>query len=127
MFHKHKHYPSLKLFFLTIIIYGLLTVWGANPAKLSYFLGSRLSYGQGVGISASVKPNPYNTLALQLKHKEQRLNQREQELKQKEQEINNQVFGQKIIIFSLVMAVILLFILVLTNFYLDYRRNRHYR
>ncbi len=127
MFHKEKHYPNFKLFLIAVIIYGFLITWGANPAKLNYFIGSSPSLGQGVGISASVKPNPYNTLALQLKQKEEKLNQREQELKQKEQKLNNQVFGQRIIIFSLMAAVALLFVLVLTNFYLDYKRNRHYR
>jgi predicted nucleic acid-binding Zn ribbon protein len=78
-----------------------------------------------IGITVSIPPNPFNILAQQLKEKESTLSAKEQEIQQKETLLKEQEREKKdkiILYFSLVGVVLL--ILVLVNFYLDYRRRR---
>lgn len=77
-----------------------------------------------VGTSASIPENPYNTLAQQLKAKDDALTQREMELESRTAELQsarslNDRFGM----LSFALSIVLL-ALVGANYYFDYRRDR---
>ncbi len=81
--------------------------------------------GSAIGISATVPPNPYNTIAQQLNKKEKELQEREKEINQKEKQIKEKVVSQnKAILWGLFSMTFILFVLILMNFYLDFKRKK---
>ncbi|MEA3398256.1 MAG: hypothetical protein U9R06_00740 [Patescibacteria group bacterium] len=116
-----KFIHTLRVFFLVFIIVAFLFVLGINPVSISKFLGAKL--GSAIGMSTSVPENPFNKLALQLKEKEEKLIQREQELDAREKELEPQNKNEYLIT-ALGLGIIVLFALVLLNYYLDYRRKK---
>jgi len=83
---------------------------------------SLASLGSSVGVSVSVPPNPYNTLAVQLEQWQKKLEEKEKILTQKEIELNQRTIFQGEIISKLVVALlIIIFLLILINFYLDFK------
>lgn len=114
---------DLRLLFLSIIIVSFFYVIGINPVNTSQFIGSKI--GRAVGMSVSIPENPFNKLAVQLKEKEEILNQRENELNQKAEELNQKSKNtQSPMIIALMIGIVILFLLVLINYYLDYRRRQ---
>lgn len=78
-----------------------------------------------VGVNLGVLPNSYNTIAQQLEQKERQLNEREQVLQQREQEAGNARLwgGRDPLFYGLAGFAVLMFLLIITNFYLDHRRE----
>ncbi len=114
---------SLRIIFLIFIIIGFFGVIGINPVNLSEFLGAK--FGQAIGMSVSIPENPFNKLALQLQEKENKLNQREIELNKKADELSaGKTESQNPIIIYLMLGIIFLFILVMANYYFDYKRRQ---
>jgi hypothetical protein len=113
---------ELKIILASLVIANLLMLAGMNPLEFTSFVGSKI--GRAIGISSSVPENPYNTIALQLKEKEARLDEKDAELKSREAQLNKQIISQRTIIYALAGMVGLLFMLVLFNFYLDSKRKK---
>jgi len=116
---------DLKVFFLIFILFSFVYMIGINPFDLSRYLGAHFSSAVGIGSSASIPPNPVNTLALQLKEKENRLDARESQLEKRETDLKstNSVLQNKVI-WGMLVGIIILFVLILLNFILDWRRRR---
>jgi flagellar basal body-associated protein FliL len=78
-------------------------------------------------LSASVLPNPYNSLAMQFEQKEQELNARAQELSAEEAALNDRITAESkkqwLLISVLIGLVILLLVLLVLNFYFDIKRE----
>jgi hypothetical protein len=113
---------ELKIIFAALIIANLFMLAGKNPLDLAAFVGSKI--GSAIGISSSVPPNPYNSVALQLKEKEARLDGLDTELKAREARLDEQLVSQRTVIYALAGMVGLLFVLVLFNFYQDGKRKK---
>jgi preprotein translocase subunit SecF len=77
-----------------------------------------------MGVSTGVNDNPYNTTAQQLAEKEKRIKEQEMRLQQIEQKVisNSQVSRQ--LMLTAVGGVIVLFVLIFINYYLDYQRQK---
>ena len=114
---------ALRVFFLCFIIVGSLYLIGLSPVSITKFIGAKL--GSAVGVSTSVPENPFNKLASQLKEKEEALALKEQELNLKAEELSSDNGGQDILIIVLGAGIVVLFGLVLLNYYLDYRRRKN--
>ncbi len=106
---------------MVFIIVSFLFVLGVNPVSVSKFFGAKL--GAAVGMSTSVPENPFNKLASQLKEKENALSVREQELNEREKTLEP---GQNnnYLVTILGLGIVVLFALVLLNYYLDYKRRQ---
>jgi cell shape-determining protein MreC len=83
--------------------------------------------GSVVGMYASIEPNEYNELAQELKEYEQDLQKREAVIAQKEVLLRNEAEQKDeqntAIIYTTAIGVLLL-LLILYNYYLDWRRKR---
>lgn len=122
-----KFIHKLRVFFLFFISFCFLLLLGLNPVDLGKIIKGKAI--QAVGISVGVPENQYNKLAIQLSEKEEKLNEREENLAALEANLldtYNQRRQNKIMIF-MAIGIFVLFVLVLTNFYLDYRRKIHRR
>lgn len=120
-----KHIHKFRILFFVFIVGAFLQTVGVSPIDYTKYLGARFSSAVGVGSSASVPPNPINTLALQLQSKEENLNIRESQLNKKEAELAsaNYVLQNKII-WGMIIGIVTLFILIILNFILDWRRRK---
>ncbi len=121
----HKTITILFLATAAMIIFQL--AFKVSPIYMGGYLVAQV--GSAIGINVSVPPNPFNTLAEQLKNKEISLLERERELAQREKQLkeNNQsgaVSANNNLILLLTVAGAL-FALILTNFYLDWRRRNN--
>lgn len=126
MFHKiFRFIHDLKVFFLAIIFLSFFNILGANPLDVGKFFGAQFS--QAVGMSVSIPENPFSKLALQLKEKENNLNEREQALISREKSLSNTDKLQNRIIYATGIGVIVLLILVVVNFFMDFHRRRNGR
>jgi hypothetical protein len=109
----------LFIFFILLLGYSKLAL-KVGPTDLVFY--SLASLGSSVGVSVSVPPNPYNTLAVQLEQWQKRLEEKEKILTQKEIELNQRTIFQGEIISKLIVALlIIIFLLILINFYLDFK------
>ena len=118
-----KFIHRLRIFFFLFILVSFLYYLGLNPVDVGRFVGSKI--GSAVGMSISVSENPFNKLALQLKEREEGLDEREEALAVREIELNKQAQADNnpAIIF-LLAGVAVLFFLIILNYYLDYRRRK---
>ncbi len=106
-------------FFLFLLGYSR-AVLKIAPTDLVFY--SLASLGSSVGVSVSVPPNPYNTLATQLQEWQNRLLEKEKILTQKELTLAQRSIVQGEIISKLIVTLlIIIFILILINFYLDFK------
>lgn len=117
-----KNKPSLITpVFLCAILFVLLSIYG------SISLGSKeftRQLGAAVGASAGVAANEYNTLAQALLKKEAEVNEREASLAEREAAVLAGASEKDTKLVFLILTIgILLFFLILLNFYLDWRRN----
>lgn len=120
------HY--LRVYFLAFITIAFLYFIGLQPLEVGKFVGAKLS--QAVGMSVSIPANPFNRLALQLEEKEDRLNKKEQELNQIEEQLKDAPLSSStnFWLYFLAGGIIILFVLILINYYFDYqRRKKEYR
>jgi len=114
----------LVLIVLVFIFSFSWILYQVNPVDIIKYLGAQA--GSTIGVSVSVSENPFNTLAQQLKEKEIKLQEKEKELLKKETALKKEnISSQGKIILSLISGLlIILFILILINFYLDYKRRK---
>ena len=118
---KTIHY--LRVYFLAFFVVALFYYIGLQPINVSKFIGAKLS--SAVGMSTSVPENPFNKVALQLKEKEQSLNEKENSLYQREAELaKNQYSLQTKLMKVMIAGIFVLLLLILFNYYLDYRRKK---
>jgi len=109
----------LFFFFLFLLGYSKIILRIAPTDLVSYSLAS---LGSAVGVSVSVPPNPYNTIAVQLQDWQNKLIEKEKTLNQKELELRQKSVIQGEIISKLIVALLgIIFLLVLINFYLDFK------
>ena len=87
-----KTIHDLKIFFLVFILFSFLHTVGVNPFDATKYLGARFTSAVGMSSSASVPPNPINSLALQLQEKESRLDQWESDLSKRETKIESSAY-----------------------------------
>ena len=121
--HAFTWIHKLRLWFLVLIVVGFLYVVGLNPVSISVFLGAK--FGSAIGMSINIPENPFNKLAAQLKDKEEELAQKENELLSREQAIAKKTISQqRIIIIMLGIGITILFVLVIINYYLDFKRRK---
>ena len=103
-----------------IIMMGVHVALRTNPKLLKNSL-----LGQ-VGVMVGVEPNPYNSIAQQLEEKEKELTQYEEELKNREETINTETVSINQQTLYLIIGVAgILFVLLGTNFYLDWKRRKN--
>lgn len=88
-----------------------------SPAAISQYLFAQV--GSAIGMSTAVPPNPFNTLSRQLEEKEKALLEKEAGLAEKEELLAEKTDGKN----HLLIGGGILLILILLNFYLDYRRR----
>ena len=120
-----KFIHNFRIVLFTFILVSFLYTVGVNPIDFTKYLGASFSSAVGMSSSASVPVNPMNTLALQLKEKEDRLNIRESQLNKRETDLSSasSVLQNKII-WGMIIGIAVLFILIVLNFVLDWRRKR---
>lgn len=97
-----------------------------NPADIGSFLGANIGGAVSTTINkASVTENPFNKLALDLSKKEKELNRYEQLLLEREREIegNSSLVSNKALM-SIGALLAALLILIILNFYFDYKRRK---
>lgn len=115
---------KLRVFFLFFISFGFLVLLGLNPLDVGKLVQGRIT--QAVGMTVGVPENKYNKVAAQLTEKESRLNEKEKELTVLEDKLldSYRQNSQKKIMIFMALGIVALFVLVLVNFYLDYKRRR---
>lgn len=120
-----KFIHNLRIFLFAFILVSFLYTVGVSPVDFTKYMGASFSSAVGMTSQANVPPNPFNSLALQLKEKEERLDIREAQLNERESEIQspNYVLQNKII-WGMMVGIIVLFVLILINFFLDLRRKK---
>ncbi len=112
----------LRALLLVLIVLNIIVASGHDPISLAQLVGTRIS--RAVGVGASVAPNPYNSVALQLKEKERSLGEHERELAAREKKLDKELVSQKTIIAILTGFIFVMFIMLLLNFYNDHKRNQ---
>jgi hypothetical protein len=117
-----KAIHTFRNYFLIFIIITFFYYLGLNPIDIGRYIKAELGFAQDVGMSTSVPENPFNKLALELKQKESNLNSREQELNKKEANLND-TWQPKLMV-VLATGIIVLFLLILINYYFDFTRRR---
>jgi len=114
---------NLRVFFLAVIVISFFFYLGVNPISLGQFVGAQ--FGDAVGMEVSIPQNPFNKLAAQLEEKEERLAQKEKALDKREQALAAEQTGApKTIIWVLAAGIAVLFVLILVNYYLDWKRRK---
>jgi len=116
---KQKRYIQASLLALSglFLWYAFAT---ATPMALLQTAGSMFASAQ-VSTSASVPPNPYNTLAQQLATKEAELDEREKQMRYFDTVNAGTPDANTLALASFGMSFALL-VLVAANFYMDWRR-----
>ncbi len=116
---------DLRIFLFAFILVSFLFSVGINPIDIGRFFGAKFSNAIGVGAQASIPPNPFNTLALQLEEKELMLRQKEKEIAFKEdQVVSTSNLLQSKLILLLIGGMIVLFFLIIFNYFFDWKRRR---
>ncbi|MDA3840419.1 MAG: hypothetical protein PF572_04980 [Patescibacteria group bacterium] len=120
-----KHIHKFRILLFSFILFSFLHTVGVSPIDYTKYLGANFSRAVGIGSSASVPPNPMNTLALQLKDKEDWLNTRESQLDKRETDLKSasSVLQNKVI-WGMIIGIVVLFLLILINFVMDWRRKK---
>jgi len=113
---------------LRFLLGGLLIVdivaIAAIYFNFPFFLRGR-TQAAPISMTAAVFPNNLNTVAAQLKLKEDALFGKENELRKKELSLQDAIAREKNkLFFYFGAAGGILFLLVIYNFYFDYKRNR---
>lgn len=107
---------AVGLFAGTAALFGLFFVAEiANPARFAH-------EASVIGVGAAVPPNEYNILAEELKRKEAELREREAALRSAPGVLPARERDPLLAVS--VAATIILFVLLVLNFYLDWRRGR---
>jgi len=120
-----KHIHKFRIAFFSFILISFLYTVGVSPIDYTKYLGARFSSAVGVSSTASVPANPMNTLAMQLKEKEDRLNIWESQLDKRETDLRSEsaVLENKVI-WGMMIGIFILFFLILLNYFLDWHRRK---
>jgi hypothetical protein len=120
-----KIWRSMVVLFLATVFSFCLFMMFLNPLRPVFFLGERLSAATSIGSSASVPLNPINKLAMQLEEKEKQLTEKERFLDERAlaMERDNSVWRNRVML-GILLGLILIFCLVLANFYFDSKRAK---
>lgn len=129
MQNKNKVLRILIFVNLLALIFILSLSWASfkvNPAEIMKYFGAQVGSSIGV-VSVSVSENPFNTLAQQLEEKEAQLQEKEKTLEQRETGLEKKGFSEegRIILGLTSGLLITLLILILLNFYFDYKRTKY--
>ena len=116
---KIHHYRLLFLFTISLVFLAFL---GLNPIDLSKYYGAQFS--SAIGMSVSIPENPVSKVAIQLKEKEESLNARELALAERELALSSKPSQDNFIIYLMGSGIVVLFLLILINFYLDKRHRK---
>jgi len=118
-----KQVHELRVYLFALIVVIFFFELGLSPIDITKFAGSKI--GSAVGMSVGVAENPFNKLALQLEEKEKILEEKEIELNKKEAELNKESIldNDSLLLFS-AGGILVLLVLILINFYLDYKRRK---
>ena len=118
---KRMRNVNVCLLFLAAFLFGFATL----TSPISVLTQNAQDMFAAVGVTMSVAPNPYNTVAAQLQLKETALKQKEQQLASRENAQASQPLtapSNRYSFYSLCMSIVLC-ILVAINFYFDVRRK----
>jgi len=126
--HDEMNNKSIKAF-LGIAIAGVAVLTIASGPlvdRLGYAGMEKVrQFANTVGMFAAVPKNENNTLAQDLQQKQQELTEREMLIKQKEQTLGyKEESNNKTAVVYITVIGGLLLLLILMNFYLDWKRNR---
>ena len=114
---------KLRIYLFAFIVLGFFVVAGLNPIDIGSYVGA--GFGKAVGMSVAIPENPFNKLALDLKNKENILNERELALSEKEKDLQSQAStNNNLSIVLMAGGIVVLFFLVLLNYYLDWKRKK---
>lgn len=118
---------KLRVFFLLGFSVVFLIQLQMNPLDFGRYLGARFS--DAIGMSVAVPENPDNRLARELKERSEELDAREQELAAREDSlktaVNQELSGRfQWYFWTMGVGILLLFVLIAVNFYLDYKRRQ---
>jgi hypothetical protein len=120
-----KIWHGFLVFSLAILFSYFFLFLFFHPLNLVFFLGDKLSAATGITNSTSVPENPINQLAMQLDDKEKQLDAREQALNDQAAALQKQNgFWGNGLLWAILLAVGILAILVIINFYYDRRREK---
>lgn len=122
-----KTIHTLRVLLFAVILFSFLIYVGISPMDVGRFIGAKFSSAMGVNSYAQIQPNPFNTLALQLKEKETRIITKEKAVDQREYDLIRAASLQNKIIIFLTIGIIVLFVLIVINYYMDYKRRRSER
>ncbi len=120
-----KIWRNTVVFFLAVVFSFCLFAMFLNPLRPVFFLGEKLQAATSITNSASVPVNPINKLAMQLDEKEKQLNEKEKFLDERAlaMERENSVWRSRVTL-GIIIGLVLMFCLVLANFYFDSKRSR---
>jgi hypothetical protein len=120
-----KIWHSLLVFFLAIVLSYFLFFLFFHPLNLIFFASDKLMAATGISNSATVPENPVNTLVAQLDAKQKQLDQKEQDLNTLEARLaERDNFWNNGLLWAIFIAIGILGILVVLNFYFDRRREK---
>ncbi|MDD5528366.1 MAG: hypothetical protein PHO56_05385 [Patescibacteria group bacterium] len=120
-----KIWHSIMIFAMAVVFSYFLFFLFLHPLNLVFFLGDKLRAATGLTNSATVPANPINQLALQLDEKQQQLDQREQALNDQAAKLAGQNnFWNNGLLLAIILALVVLGVLVILNFYFDRRREK---
>jgi hypothetical protein len=104
------------ILFVALSLYGNISLGSQEFAR---------QLGAAVGASAGVLPNEYNTLAQSLLKKEAEVTEREKAVAAQEAEILRPgATKDTMLVFTVLSVGLLLLLLILLNFYLDWKRRK---
>lgn len=126
MLHKTaKHIHRWRVYFLLGITALFLYYAQLNPLRIGQFVGAKM--GQAVGMTTSVPENPFNKLAAQLEEKQDSLDAREAALDAREADLATGSSTQQKLLLFVAIGIVVLFVLILLNFYYDWHRQKRQR
>ena len=121
--YKKQHVAYVILVAIIVGSFGISAITRDDRDLSSSYNWSQL--GQVVGVAGRVAPNEVNIFAQELEERQKELDEREQELLAREQGLFVEDRGIAIDGTMLMATVgLLLLVLILLNFFLDWRRGR---
>ena len=119
-----EHSKNAAVALVALVLLGYAS-YVSPPRELVSRAGEMLG-SAAVGVAAGVPENPYNTLAQQLQAKEAELNEREAALRGNDAGTaqNDGFFNEPMAVVSFFISIIL-FVLLLLNYYFDWHRQKY--
>jgi len=119
---------ALRVLFLFFIFFTFLIYLGLSPVDVGRYIGAQfgaaITGDSPTNISVSIPANPFNTLALQLKEKENKLTDREKGIDQRESDLIRAGSLQSKLLWILSIGIIILFALIILNYIMDFKRRK---